>query len=115
MSGFTPDQLEEIARIVQEATNASDALCASSVAAVQDAVDSNAFSMDQSWLVLGGALVFFMHSGFALLEVGSVSVRNVQNILFKNAISPTFAAVAFWFCGTSPRPSPYVTRWRIMA
>jgi Amt family ammonium transporter len=51
------------------------------------------------WLVLGGALVFFMHSGFALLEVGSVSERNIQNILFKNTISPTFAAILFWFCG----------------
>ena len=40
-----------------------------------------------------------MHSGFALLEVGSVSVRNTQNILFKNLISPTFAAFTFWAVG----------------
>jgi len=53
------------------------------------------------WLVLGGALVFFMHSGFSLLEVGSVSVRNTQNILFKNIISPTVAGILFWFCGYS--------------
>ena len=43
-------------------------------------------SMDWMWLLLGGALVFFMHSGFALLEVGSVSVRNTQNILFKKEL-----------------------------
>ena len=64
-----------------------------------DAAASNAASMDNAWLVLGGALVFFMHSGFALLEVGSVSQRNVQNILFKNAVSPTFAALLFWMFG----------------
>jgi len=99
MSSFSADQLAEINRLVEAATNATKASCAADVATLQGTVDSNAFSMDQAWLVLGGALVFFMHSGFALLEVGSVSIRNVQNILFKNAISPTFAAVAFWFCG----------------
>ena len=56
-------------------------------------------SMDWMWLLLGGSLVFFMHSGFALLEVGSVSVRNTQNILFKNVISPTVAAILFWAFG----------------
>jgi hypothetical protein len=64
-----------------------------------DAAAANAASMDNAWLVLGGALVFFMHSGFALLEVGSVSQKNVQNILFKNAVSPTFAALLFWMFG----------------
>jgi Amt family ammonium transporter len=34
--------------------------------------------IDNLWLMLGGMLVFFMHSGFALLEVGSVSLRNTQ-------------------------------------
>ena len=58
-------------------------------------------SMDWMWLLLGGSLVFFMHSGFALLEVGSVSVRNTQNILFKNVISPTVAAILFWAFGYS--------------
>ena len=58
-------------------------------------------SMDWMWLLLGGALVFFMHSGFALLEVGSVSVRNTQNILFKNVVSPTVSAVLFWAFGYS--------------
>jgi Amt family ammonium transporter len=41
-------------------------------------VDDVALGLDILWLMLGGCLVFFMHSGFALLEVGSVSVRNTQ-------------------------------------
>ena len=65
--------------------------------------------MDLMWLVLGGALVFFMHSGFSLLEVGSVSVRNTQNILFKNIISPTVAGILFWFCGYSFAYVRYLT------
>jgi hypothetical protein len=40
--------------------------------------DDVALAVDTLWLLLGGCLVFFMHSGFALLEVGSVSVRNTQ-------------------------------------
>ena len=34
-------------------------------------------------------------------EVGSVSVRNTQNILFKNVVSPTVSAVLFWAFGYS--------------
>ena len=67
--------------------------------------------MDLMWLVLGGALVFFMHSGFSLLEVGSVSVRNTQNILFKNIISPTVAGILFWFCGYSFAYVRHLTRF----
>ena len=63
------------------------------------AVASANASMDSMWLILGGAMVFFMHSGFALLEVGSVSVRNTQNILLKNILSPTISAFLFWVFG----------------
>jgi Amt family ammonium transporter len=66
-----------------------------------DAAAANAADMDNTWLLLGGFLVFFMQSGFALLEVGSVSVRNTQNILFKNMIDPTIAAILFWAVGFS--------------
>jgi hypothetical protein len=63
------------------------------------AIASANASMDSMWLIFGGAMVFFMHSGFALLEVGSVSVRNTQNILFKNILSPTVSAFLFWIFG----------------
>jgi len=74
--------------------------------------------MDWMWLLLGGALVFFMHSGFALLEVGSVSVRNTQNILFKNVVSPTVSAVLFWAFGYSVAyvrsPANFISAWGIL-
>ena len=66
-----------------------------------DAAAANASDMDNTWLLLGGFLVFFMQSGFALLEVGSVSIRNTQNILFKNMVDPTIAAMLFWSIGFS--------------
>jgi Amt family ammonium transporter len=56
-------------------------------------------TLDTPFVLQQGALVVAMSAGFALLEVGSVSVRNTQNILFKNLLSPTLAAVCFWLCG----------------
>lgn len=58
-------------------------------------------SLDTAWVLLGGFLVLFMQAGFALLEVGSVSVRNTQNILLKIVGSPTVAAIMFWTVGYS--------------
>jgi hypothetical protein len=51
--------------------------------AFADPVGDLAADVDSFWLILGGAMVFFMHAGFALLVTGSVSMRNTQNILFK--------------------------------
>jgi hypothetical protein len=103
---FNAAQLAQINAMIAAAVNASETAMleeggpvAAQCSVGADAAASNAASMDSAWLVLGGALVFFMHSGFALLEVGSVSQRNVQNILFKNAVSPTFAAILFWMFG----------------
>jgi len=49
------------------------------------------------WLILSGSQVFFMQLGFANLEAGSVSRRNVQNILFKNLMDACLGSV-IWFC-----------------
>jgi ammonia channel protein AmtB len=35
------------------------------------------------WLLFGALLVFFMQAGFALLEAGSVRVKNTKSILLK--------------------------------
>ncbi|CAM9892924.1 unnamed protein product, partial [Discosporangium mesarthrocarpum] len=36
--------------------------------------------LDTLWLMIGAILVFFMQTGFAMLEVGSVSIKNTKNI-----------------------------------
>ena len=56
-------------------------------------------AVDTLWVLLAAVLVFFMQAGFALLEVGAVSGRNTQNILFKNLMDATLGAVLFWFVG----------------
>ncbi|EKX37562.1 ammonium transporter [Guillardia theta CCMP2712] len=62
-------------------------------------VKANSRDMDTAWIVLCGALVFFMQAGFAMLEAGIVHPKNVTNILFKNMIDASIAAIAFWLLG----------------
>lgn len=49
------------------------------------------------WMILCGAQVFFMQLGFAHLEAGSVSRRNVLNIIFKNIMDACLGSI-IWFC-----------------
>lgn len=51
------------------------------------------------WLILGGTMVVFMQCGFAMLEVGSVSVKNTKNILIKNIGDAVVGAISFWLLG----------------
>jgi len=65
---------------------------------------SGAFSglvtdLDTEWLCIGAILVFFMQTGFAMLEVGSVSVKNTKNILIKNIFDASIGAVCWWVLG----------------
>merc|ERR1719327_1768837 len=59
-----------------------------------DIVDADAF-----YLLVVGALVFFMQSGFALLEAGSVRAKNTKNILLKNILDACIGAVIWWSWG----------------
>lgn len=53
-----------------------------------------------SWLlVIGGALVFFMQAGFAMLCAGCVRKKNVVNSMLKNLLDACGAALAFYLVG----------------
>ncbi|MDJ0676663.1 MAG: ammonium transporter [Calothrix sp. MO_167.B42] len=51
------------------------------------------------WLLITGALVFFMNAGFALLETGFCRYNNATNVLAKNLIIFCVATLAFWLFG----------------
>jgi len=55
--------------------------------------------VDNGWIVICGALVFFMQIGFGMLEAGAIARKNVQNILFKNFLDASGAAICFWLLG----------------
>ncbi len=51
------------------------------------------------WVLITGALVFFMQAGFALVEAGFTRSKNTTNILFKNLMDFCIGTIAFWAIG----------------
>lgn len=47
-------------------------------------MDAGLFTANNVWMMVCTALVFFMHTGFAFLEIGLTRQKNTINILFKN-------------------------------
>lgn len=47
-------------------------------------MDAGLFTANNVWMMICTALVFFMHTGFAFLEIGLTREKNTINILFKN-------------------------------
>ena len=58
-----------------------------------------AFSLNTVWVLLATALVFFMQSGFALVEAGFTRSKNTTNILFKNLMDFVIGTIVFWALG----------------
>ena len=54
---------------------------------------------NMSWMMTAGVIVFFMQSGFALLESGSVRYKNYQNVLLKNCMDACIGGMIFWAWG----------------
>mmetsp|Transcript_17183 Transcript_17183/g.43429 ORF Transcript_17183/g.43429 Transcript_17183/m.43429 type:complete len:594 (+) Transcript_17183:15-1796(+) len=64
-------------------------------------VDNDSFKDDvtAAWLVICGSLVFFMQTGFAMLETGVVSKLNIVSVMFKNLLDSCIAGLTFWLVG----------------
>ncbi len=56
-------------------------------------------AINTMWVLLTGALVFFMQSGFAFLEAGSIRSKNTINTLLENFIDTAVTGVVFWATG----------------
>ncbi|MDX1738917.1 MAG: ammonium transporter, partial [Alphaproteobacteria bacterium] len=54
---------------------------------------------DVFFVLMGAILVFFMHSGFAFLEVGTVRHKNQVNALVKILVDFAVSTVAYFFIG----------------
>ena len=50
-------------------------------------------------MVICGAMIFFMQTGFAMLCAGSVRLKNVQNTMLKNLLDACGAALAWLLLG----------------
>lgn len=51
------------------------------------------------WMMVCTALVFFMHTGFAFLEIGLTRQKNTINILFKNIFIITVGLLLYYIVG----------------
>jgi len=72
---------------------------ATAIADLAATVEAMRTDLDSFWLLFGACLVFFMQTGFAMLEVGSVSVKNTKNILIKNLFDAVIGSLCWWAFG----------------
>lgn len=56
-------------------------------------------SLDTTWVLLTGFLVFFMQCGFAMLETGFVRQTSAVNALLENFIDAGLTALCWWGVG----------------
>jgi ammonium transporter, Amt family len=55
--------------------------------------------LDTTWILLTGFLVFFMQTGFAVLEAGLIRQTGVVNALLENFLDAGLTAIIFWAVG----------------
>jgi ammonium transporter, Amt family len=56
-------------------------------------------SVDLVWVMLGAFLVFFMHTGFAMVEAGFTRAKNAVNILMKNFLTISLGGIVYFLAG----------------
>lgn len=56
-------------------------------------------SITMIWLIIMGALVFFMQAGFAMVETGLTRAKNASNIMMKNLMDFSVGAIIYWAVG----------------
>ncbi len=62
-------------------------------------MDAGLFTANNIWMMVCTALVFFMHMGFSLLEIGLTRQKNTINILFKNIFIITVGLLMYYIGG----------------
>ena len=56
-------------------------------------------AVDIVWILSTGFLIFWMQTGFLVLEAGTVRITSAQNIVMKNILDILISAVAYWILG----------------
>ena len=74
---------------------------ADKIAALEAQLTETNFALDNLALLFFAVLVAFMQPGFALLEAGLHSAKNVVNIFMKNFVDFSAAGLAYWAVGFS--------------
>jgi len=72
---------------------------AEELASIKSALADQKVAADTVWVLICGMLVFFMNTGFGMIETGFTRAKNAVNILSKNFIVFSAASLAFWLIG----------------
>ena len=88
------EQLKEPSRQLQADTSIEE-----KIAALEKADLGFGGALDSAWLCLCGALVMFMHAGFAMLETGCCRAKNASNVLMKNLVNVCCGTLGWWSLG----------------
>lgn len=62
-------------------------------------VEALEMSVNLVWVMLGAFLVFFMHTGFAMVEAGFTRSKNAINILMKNFLTISIGGIVYFIAG----------------
>lgn len=57
------------------------------------------YILNSMWTLIAAILVFIMHAGFSLVEVGLTQSKNAVNIIMKNFVTVCIGVLAFYFVG----------------
>ncbi len=55
--------------------------------------------MNSMWVLIASVLVFLMHAGFAMVEVGFTQSKNAVNIIMKNFVTVSVGVLCYFFLG----------------
>jgi len=65
-------------------------------------------NIDYVWIIITGALVFFMQAGFVMLEIGACRAKNTINIVMKSFLDFCICAIVYLLVGC---PLMFGTSW----
>lgn len=66
---------------------------------MNESIMTLASGLNNTWTLVGAALVFFMQAGFAMCETGFTRAKNAGNIIMKNTMDFAIGSVLYWFVG----------------
>lgn len=66
---------------------------------IMNTIETGIFTTNNVWMMICTALVFFMHTGFAFLEIGLTRQKNTINILFKNVFILCTGLILYYIMG----------------
>merc|ERR1719258_240909 len=85
--------------LAMEAAGESEPTVAELQTMIESLKNEHEAAMSHMWLILCGALVMFMHAGFAMLEAGCCRAGFTQSVLEKNLLNCCVSTFGWWSLG----------------